>query len=317
MCIRAKVEKHRIKVIKKNRKCWIPICTKNSINSHLLQKKGIIDNIAEENHVYQLTYSPYQEPPASLKRIGINEVFTFKGFCSHHDNHIFKSIENGQLNLNDYLTQLLFTYRAVINETRKKEVVIDANNAIIADNSITVDKTELREANHGHNLGIQDSKVLLKELNDEMKNLTQGNFTFRLIQTEEKLPICASGLFTFETTEDMLALREELQTYDFPLNEIYLNVLPFGESTSILIGAKSDASTDCIAFIDNLIGLEEENLKKALSDILIGRMENWIISPTFYQSLSEEDETLGNLYVYTAERLNEAGEIDFNLFDHL
>lgn len=317
MCIISKIETIRKKAKQKNRKCWIPTCTNKCIDSHLLQKNGIISNIAEDNHVYQLTYYAFIDPPAKLKKISVNKVFTFKGFCSHHDNHVFKYIENGQLDLNDYKAQLLFTYRAVINEARKKEVAIDENERILRDNSLTVNKTGIRELIHGFKLGIDDCAVLLKEINDNIKDVTVENFIFHHIEIAEKLPICASGIFTSETTEEMLETRNNLQTDDFLINEIYLNVLPFDNTTSLLIGTKSTASRECLNYINNLIGQTGDVLKKSISDILIGRMENWIISPSLYQNLLEHEETLRNLYVYTGMRLNEADVIDFNLFDHI
>ena len=60
--------------------------------SHVLQKNGILKEISVKNHLYQFSgvssFDIDKKGPFELKRIGINDVYTFPGFCKIHDSKI-------------------------------------------------------------------------------------------------------------------------------------------------------------------------------------------------------------------------------------
>lgn len=92
-------------------------CNNIAINSHTLQKNGILRQMSEKNHLFQFSnVSPFQRNKKGsfeLKKIGINKAYTFSGFCVEHDSTIFKPIENKNVNLFDNLSINLFSYRAL------------------------------------------------------------------------------------------------------------------------------------------------------------------------------------------------------------
>ncbi|MGZ5303629.1 MAG: hypothetical protein ACXWDO_05925, partial [Bacteroidia bacterium] len=120
------VEKLRKKTFEAKRVCLAKDCDSFAINSHLLQKRGIINNISDNtNQVYELSYDLFKPNHVIFKRRSINDAFTFKGFCNLHDTKIFKSIEDGSNIFTDYESQILYAYRSTMMEIRKKELVVD------------------------------------------------------------------------------------------------------------------------------------------------------------------------------------------------
>jgi len=82
--------------------CFYPDCNKPSINSHILQKNGILSELEENGHVMQMEINPFGDNIHFFKRTGINKAFSFKCFCSHHDIELFDSIEKKEINFSIY-----------------------------------------------------------------------------------------------------------------------------------------------------------------------------------------------------------------------
>ncbi|RZK25606.1 MAG: hypothetical protein EOO43_05065, partial [Flavobacterium sp.] len=112
--LNAIIDKYYSKCQNKQRKCPVDGCNENAISSHLLQKNGIINHIATNQHVRQVSFDKFPTIKYKIKLIGVNQALTFKGFCSYHDSELFKSIEGLNIDFNQYRCQLLFTYRALL-----------------------------------------------------------------------------------------------------------------------------------------------------------------------------------------------------------
>jgi hypothetical protein len=89
--------------------CYHPKCNEKSINSHILQKNGILTTIATDRHIWKPEIDNFKKPQFQFKRNGINQVYSFNCLCDKHDTDLFKKIENIKINFNDYASYLLFT----------------------------------------------------------------------------------------------------------------------------------------------------------------------------------------------------------------
>ena len=163
------------------------------------QKNGFIKHIAEEGHVYEYEYYPFNEQYFQLKRTGINKVFTFKGFCSHHDDYLFKDIEKREINFNDYKTCLIFAHRILAQEIIKKENVIEFLESLLQKNFGNFEI--LKGKIFAQKLGIKDAIFTLKKVLENIKNTDLKKFNFHTREIKV-LDVCASGLYTFETTKE-------------------------------------------------------------------------------------------------------------------
>lgn len=98
------IEKMRIlQIIRKNAlnmnwKCMVDGCPEKTINSHLLQRHGVLDNIIEDGHMYELRVRDIFKwskdvPPVVFKKVGLNDAISYPLFCNHHDTELFLDIE--------------------------------------------------------------------------------------------------------------------------------------------------------------------------------------------------------------------------------
>lgn len=114
--------------IKEKWSCMFPNCKHHAINSHILQRHGILDNIAENGHFYQLyPLSAFDVKRTGkyvdFKKIGLNNGFSWPLFCKEHDSKLFEDIERkSNIDICDYKVQLLFTYRTLCSELRKLQM---------------------------------------------------------------------------------------------------------------------------------------------------------------------------------------------------
>lgn len=107
----------------KKHKCLL--CDEYAINSHLLQKNGILNFISYNNHIIQIKANDFfkadKEGIIDIKEIGINNAMSYPLFCNSHDTNVFAPIETEEHNLNSYRSHLLFSYRSLCAEIRKKK----------------------------------------------------------------------------------------------------------------------------------------------------------------------------------------------------
>ena len=107
----------------KGQKCFYPNCSIDAIRSHSISR-NILEYISTDKHIIfpvcdpcdmGKTYNDLLEtttPNISFEKVGINIAGVFRGFCSIHDNNLFKSLDDyGIKNDKDIFLQL---YRTVM-----------------------------------------------------------------------------------------------------------------------------------------------------------------------------------------------------------
>ena len=87
--------------------CMCPECTQDAINSHYLQRHGVLNRISKNNNFWELKHKPPFYWTDSIyayefKKCGINNAFSIPTFCEKHDNELFNFFENGKLDCDDY-----------------------------------------------------------------------------------------------------------------------------------------------------------------------------------------------------------------------
>ncbi len=227
----------------KNWDCLVDDCETNAINSHLIQQNGLLSNIAVKGHLIELKMSDAykwskNDSPYVFKLLGIRQALSYKVFCNEHDTEIFEPIEKTEKDLESYEAFLLFSYRAVCAEIRKKLMNIEQHNRIVNANTLDgkIDKEAIQLVINGNELGIKDLNVLKKELEKEIES-KKDKYSFYTYKYP-KIDIYASAVFS--ATD--LNSPEEDGALD--LKNIYIHILPLEEEIIISIGYHKDHSSD-------------------------------------------------------------------------
>jgi hypothetical protein len=300
----------------KSWKCIIDGCDQTAINSHLIQQNGLLSNITYNGHLVELKMLDANKwddrnLPFEFKTVGIKQALSYKVFCNTHDTEIFKPIEKDDASLDTYEAFLLFSYRAVCTEMRKKEINIEHFTRVLNANSLTaiIDPENLNLIIEANKFGITDLIVLKEQLEKEIKNKTDKYKYF--VYKYPILEIYASAVFNANELDFFSHISEP------DLENIYIHFLPLEEEFLILVGYNSDqVSEKTINYSNSWENLSLENLEKKLTTLFVNNIENWGLSTELFKSISDKNKSR---YIQT---LMEKGslygiskDMNFNLFE--
>lgn len=307
-------------VLSKKHKCLV--CPETSINSHLLQKNGILNLISDNNHITQIQskdfFSMDEKGIIDIKKVGINNAMSYPLFCNLHDTNIFASIEKQELNLDNYINQLLFSYRSLCAEIRKKMNNVDIfervkNSSHFSSRESFLNIAEMQiEAN---SFGIEDMNWYKNNFELEINDINEPqNFIFEKIDFDF-IPVSVSAVYSpidpTEHTLDVLKNREKI------LNYIFINLIPQEDKLTLIIGYHRQKSDNWILeYISSWKDLSQSEFEYKLTDLLATKIETWSISPEYFFELNPKTVDLFKKYWNDhASDLRVTQKINFNLFE--
>lgn len=291
-------------------------CTKKSINSHLIQQRGILNTLTDNGHLYELKSvdvfkMKYDEAPFEFKKIGIRNAISYPLFCNECDTKIFKDIETEPIDFTKYRSNILLSYRALCAELRKKQRTIEIytrmHNSNILQNQFNDEQKEDNESLlKGTELGIKDLKKYKLILESEITNGT-NTFTFKVLKYN-LIKIYGSAIFTpiYPTTK---ADQEE------PFNTIFIHILPYNNALYIIIGYhNSFKDTWIIDYVKSWENLTKEKLEIKLTDLFTVHIESWGLSPSLFEKIPTD--RINALKKHWNKGMNYASQqpVNFNLF---
>ena len=303
------------KAIDKSRTCSYPGCNKTAINSHILQKNGILNSIQSSGHI-RISESNFIDPNLFyFKRSGLNKSFTFKGFCSKHDKIVFSAIEDFEIDFEDYNSQLLFTYRTVLNERYRKEVLLDWHKYQKESNILrdVIDIDKIDKIDEQQRIGIEDINFYIRKIESDLFSDTRSfDFQYRYTNPSE---ICLASHFSYETTrEQQKQIEQTGQDFEL-LTAIYISFFPIEDENVLIMGYLKEHKEKCGSFVNSFFECSEDELFKKLSDLMLCRCETWVCSEKFYFKLIKpREKRINEIFKESVISIDENRTLDFNLF---
>jgi hypothetical protein len=298
----------------KSRKCLKKGCEKYAIKSHTLQKNGILKQISEKNHLFQFSnVPPFQiakKGSFELLRIGINDVYTFPGFCKEHDSSIFKPIEQNILEINSIKSINLFSYRALCQEIRRKEIALDIAKKMIETNYNIAIVVYMNNFKTGLIEGLKNLYFFKKELESDFEN-SRGKFIHKICEIP-RTEICISAPLNIYDKNNSLSEPE-----NNPFVTSFVNIFPFQDKSYLMVTLSKDFPCYWTKNIfEKFKNIEAPNHLKLISDLIATRFEFWCISPKLKNTLTN-NKINEMIKIWSEEVLNFDSiiETDFNLFE--
>ncbi|WP_157886984.1 hypothetical protein [Hymenobacter sp. PAMC 26628] len=277
----------------KKRICMYSGCNELAIKSYVLQKNGILRQISEDNHLIELKTTSLNEVEKkgmfAFKKIGVNDAYTFSGFCARHDSLIFKPIEDE--NLVDFynpLHQSLFAYRGLCQEIRRKEISIEW----IDDASMKLDpfsRIQFISLQDGYKLGVKNLSFFKLRIEKTIETEDFGEFIFNTIEMD-KIDLCVSVPLNIDEEEDSnplnLSYEEWKDNLKFPFSTSFINIFPYKQKSYFIGGYHKDYPCKWTKNkINKLNYLKNKKLRKELSDFIVLRLEFWVMSPGLFKKI--------------------------------
>lgn len=261
-----------------------PHCTNPAINSHLLQRHGVLSHIVEKGHLYEIGREDFykwdENSPIKIKKVGLQQAISFPLFCNKHDTELFAPIEGDLIDFEDYRSQLLFSYRGLCSEIRKKEFNQIRNVAFyegVIKDAVTA----------GTDCGLNDLRYYKNLFEQELNFATQKfkffHFSYPLIK------VCASGMVSYEPVDYGNELSEEKALTKKVWDGFFINIIPQVNALEIIIGYhENHANAALRKYVESWQNLSLEELQVKLTDLFAAKLEMWCISPSIYENINDE-----------------------------
>lgn len=275
---------------RKKRKCILNGCNNYAINSHLLQRNGILNNISENGHLIERRIIDANqfirnEPPFEFKKVGLKNALSKPLLCSHHDSEIFKDIENGQTDFESYHSHLLLSYRITLAEIRTKEIAAEKFRNILNSSVLSGKFTRfpIESTLKGFEYGINDLRYFISLLEKEF-NSNERNFVFEST-SHPLIKVYGSAVFTPDKTFSI-----DAEDPNVPYEQIYIHVLPLRSELKIITGFHRDYEDNYVRkFVNRWTMIKRKNrLGVELTKLFCDRIENWGLSPEVYRRMDKE-----------------------------
>lgn len=279
------------KAINSITECYHPKCTSKSINSHILQKNGILSELTDEKrHLWEHAIDQFNEPQFKFKQTGINKVYSFKCFCNEHDTKLFEKIEKKEIDFDDYESCLLFTLRTLYNEIFRKQVNLKQYECSINEKPENFDNPVFHELVRQEKLGLDD---LYQDEIDIWNDIEKGTESFVFENREiTKLGACLSAFFNYDTSQEMFDYqRKHGQDMD-RVSSIFINCFPYRESSMLLMGYNKKDEKKLKGYFYMYFREKEKRVLRYLTNLFLFRCETWVCSDAFYTKNIEGIESL-------------------------
>lgn len=294
-------------------KCYHPNCEEETINSHILQRNGILSEIAQNSHLWHIEVDNFKEGMFHFKRRGLKSIMTFNGFCVKHDTEIFKDIEGKKIDFNNYKTHILFALRTQYNELFRKEVNLKFYGYLVNKLQNRYNNERFHEHCRGTRLGIQDMKIVSDKLWNDILNNTES-YSFRL-KYLPKVDLVISSSFNYVTSNEASHYKyingKEIES----LGELFINLLPYGDVSLLLMGYNKSEEAMIQPWFNKFFDTTDEETFTKITNLILFQCETWACNDEFYDlKIKGIEEAFYTAINYALKNGNERQFFKLNIF---
>ncbi len=269
-------------------------CNGDIKQSHSIQKNGRLSIIEEElngnNMIYTFTSFDVgtEEFIKTLRPIGKGKASTFFGFCDYHDSKLFSEIENNEFNNSDKHC-FLHSYRSFAHSYHAKK---EEKKGVETDSPLIKNYSEDFKADWltGNNIAINNLNLYKQDLDNWVEKKQYDKLEYFTIILPELYPIACSSLISPFYSIKGVGMNNH-NNPNIPWSPIMLTVLPDFSQTIIIFACFPNDKKGKI-FLDELEELNDYQLKKTITSILIFFAENTFFSPLLWKKLGKRKQQI-------------------------
>jgi hypothetical protein len=299
-------------------KCFFPTkpeCLKQAIKAHSIQNRGVLGELCENNHV--VTLSPIQDlkngPRLEFQQVGRNKATTFTGLCNEHDTHLFLPIDSNPFDISNEEHLFLLAYRSILRELHAQCLTsIKIQNAYIKGIELGhFDEKSIDQPMMSATVGFIETYEFFKYFcfwSEAYLSQKFDRIQHRVITIPNaKAKFAVSSVYSL-TKNVTVSQNKEIQKC------IAFNIFPH-EGSVVAIWSCPDFHYDHFSsHLEEFSQAEGEYRKYILSKLVLRYCENFILAPSFYDSLSENKIESIKKYYFANVPVGKVDYDDKNLF---
>lgn len=264
-------------------------------NAHTIQQGNQLGLIQEDGHVIRISadYSDLRKSGGRLvaKRVGVNKVSAFRGFCQRHDNELFELIDNHPF-FPCKEQAFLYSYRALCREYFAKENAVE----ILKKQAIRTDLSEYQrrylEANLlGSRAGFKRIAYHKDRFDASLKSSCWQDIRYVSFNVSGQPTVLVSGSI-FPDFDFLGYELQDLGDFDANLSMTAFFTAPTNSGWSFVFAWHKSSDAVCMRLKGSLATCVYN--KDSLSDILFRCIFSWCenhaMNPTWWNSLAEREQ---------------------------
>jgi len=259
--------------------------------AHSIQRNGrlsIIEaDIKGNKSIYSFSNPKISDrsPMEDLIPLGKKEASTFFGFCDYHDTTLFSPVENFPFD-NSSKHCFLHSYRSFAHSYHRKREELkgysDPNSELVKKAHHLFETMQI-----GAKVGLDELEPYKKRLDQMIENEIYDDLEYFVFEKEGLFPFAVSSLMSPDVTYSGKSMNNHID-FSIPFSQPMISFLPDKTSTFVILAAFPDDHKSIVLF-DELNELNDLQLEKAITSLIIANCENTFFSPLFWNSLSSKE----------------------------
>lgn len=270
-------------------------CSQTIAKAHTVQRNRSLAAIAEGGHVLSVKDGmKYSRTSDALKpkMVGVRQASTFRGFCQTHDHQLFRTIEVGEIEINE-TSAFQFGFRSLCYELFQKHSGLetmrflrdnlDRGKNFLIQNQI---QQEAHMAIHGFEAAISDFSIYKNRFDAYFKNEMNDRFNFYTEVFDTNLPIAISTAFNPEHGFS----GQNLQNMNVPIGKLELlclNLSAVNGKTYLNFGWFGEPDGPNARFVSEFAALPPNRKFDAILILAFEFTEHIFIRPSWWRELSQ------------------------------
>lgn len=258
-------------------------CKNKAIHAHSIQNRKVLDLLQKDNHVItpKKKFDAKKGPSLEFGLVGRNNALTFTGLCSDHDIELFKLADTLPLDTANTTQLEQHAYRTIMKELHtciEEEVRFC---------KLHEDQVRAGLVRPGEGRAAQ-MQVHFAAKAWRLFRYRSQNFDTPMAK-EEALPV-EHRIITLEGQKPTLAVSSFFGLGNEKNGDtigVMLSVIPEAEKTTAVLSYATAQAEAIKKAIPDLFD-DEADEKKALSRLILQRVENFTLAPEFYDAWSED-----------------------------
>lgn len=274
-------------------------CSTSIVKAHTVPKSSSLKAIAVDGHVLglRLGLENIQKYRGKLcpEKIGINNASTFTGFCQKHDDLLFSCLEKQPfIKSEEQCFKLAFRSFAREFYTKAALVSMYEVNSVLDRGKPSYRQLEIQEqaffTNVGAEAGLRDNIFHKEKFDRCLDSKNYSDIRAVVFEFTELFPVQVSG----SVNPDFCFNNSKLQ--DLSNLERVPDLLSFtsffdGNKSYIILSWLLHCHNSCVALVKALLSKPREDISIYLVQYIFSNFENYFISPTWWESLSDKDKS--------------------------
>ena len=270
-------------------------CSSKIVSAHTISRSAALARIARDGHVYGVlsSFSRLEQNAGrfALELVGINKLSTFDGFCSAHDNQLFKAIDYSNAGPN---TRILQPSRLPVRLCKelylKQQLLVDEGNLKLLEQGRSFKAQQgIRAMMLLKNAGMS---AAIRELHDEKQSLeteisvpNRHAWSHLMVMLNGNMPLLVSSCF--QPTKPCMEKRYKISDLSAPAQGLTFSAIPTETGGCFVLSWRA-CHLKVEAFIDSLLQLPIAGLPTYLVGLTFEMCENIAVNPKWWESLNRE-----------------------------